>query len=42
MAEIAFLSNADDEKKILNPRFQHAVAKKIYKGIKDWLKIVRE
>ncbi len=42
LAEIAFLSNGDDEKKIIDPRFQRAVAKKIYKGIKDWLKIVRE
>lgn len=42
LAEIAFLSNADDEKKILDPRFQRAAAKKIYKGIKGWLKSVRE
>ncbi len=42
LVEIAFLSNAEDEKKILDPRFQRAVAKKIYKGIKDWLKTVRE
>lgn len=42
LVEIAFLSNSDDEKKILDPRFQNAVAKKIYKGIKDWLKTVRE
>ena len=42
LVEIAFLSNADDEKKITDARFQKAVAKKIYKGIKDWLKSVRE
>lgn len=42
LAEIAFLSNADDEKKILDARFQRAAAKKIYKGIKGWLKSVRE
>jgi N-acetylmuramoyl-L-alanine amidase len=42
LAEIAFLSNADDEKKVMNPKFQHAVSKKIYKGIKDWLKVVRK
>jgi N-acetylmuramoyl-L-alanine amidase len=35
--EVAFLSNAEDEKKILNPKFHKAVAKKIYRGIKDWL-----
>lgn len=42
LAEIAFLSNTGDEKKILNPKFQRTVSKKIYKGIKDWLKIVRK
>ena len=42
LIEIAFLSNADDEKKILNPRFQSAVSKKIYKGLKDWLKAVKK
>lgn len=42
LVEIGFLSNADDEKKILDLRFQKAVAKKIYKGIKDWLKQVRK
>ncbi len=41
LAEIGFFSNADDEKKIINPKFQHAAAKKIYKGIKDWLKNAR-
>lgn len=42
LAEIAFLSNAVDEKKIMDARFQRATARKIFKGIKDWLKIVRE
>jgi N-acetylmuramoyl-L-alanine amidase len=42
LVEIAFLSNAEDEKKILNPRFHKAVAKKIYRGVKDWLKSVRK
>lgn len=41
LVEIAFLSNAEDEKKILDPRFHKAVAKKIYRGIKDWLKSAR-
>lgn len=40
LIEIAFLSNAEDEKKVLDPRFQREVAKKIYKGIKDWLKTI--
>jgi N-acetylmuramoyl-L-alanine amidase len=41
LVEVAFLSNKDDEQKILDPRFHKAVAKKIYKGIKDWLKSVK-
>ncbi len=42
LVEVAFLSNEEDEVKILDPRFQKAVAKKIYRGIKDWLKAIRE
>jgi N-acetylmuramoyl-L-alanine amidase len=42
LVEIAFLSNVEDEKKILNPRFHKAVVKKIYRGIRDWLKSVRK
>lgn len=38
LVEIAFISNEEDEKRIMDPRFQRAVAKKIYKGIKDWFK----
>ena len=37
LVEVAFLSNLDDEKKILNPKFHKAVARKIYAGIVDWL-----
>ena len=37
LVEVAFLSNAEDEKKILNPSFRKDVAYKIYKGIDDWL-----
>jgi len=40
LVEVAFLSNKEDEQKILDPDFHKAVAKKIYKGIKDWLKNV--
>jgi N-acetylmuramoyl-L-alanine amidase len=36
--EVAFLSNAEDEQKILDPKFHKEVAKKIYKGVEDWLK----
>ena len=42
LVEVAFLSNPEDEKRILNPRFHKAVAKKIYRGLKDWLKMVRK
>ena len=41
LVEVAFLSNKEDEQRILNPSFHKAVAKKIYKGIKDWLKSVK-
>ena len=41
LVEVAFLSNPDDEKKILDEKFHKAVAKKIYKGVKDYLKSVR-
>lgn len=42
LVEIGFLSNPEDEKKILDSKFQKAVAKKIYKGIRDWLRSVRK
>ena len=38
LLEIAFLSNVDDEKKIVTTQFQEDVAKKVYLGILDWLK----
>ena len=38
LVEVAFLSNKEDENKILDPEFHKAVAKKIVEGIKDWLK----
>ena len=41
LVEVAFLSNVADEKKILNPKFHKAVAKKIYLGITDWLKTLK-
>ncbi|MBD0365988.1 MAG: N-acetylmuramoyl-L-alanine amidase, partial [Flavisolibacter sp.] len=41
LVEVAFLSNAEDEQRILDTRFQKAVAKQIYRGIKDWLKCLR-
>ena len=41
LVEVAFLSNREDEKKILDPAFHKAVAGKIYLGIKDWLKLIK-
>ena len=37
LVEVAFLSNKEDEKRILNPQFHKDVAAKIVAGIKDWL-----
>lgn len=37
LVEIAFLSNASDEKRILNAKFRDDVAKKVYLGITQWL-----
>lgn len=37
LVEIAFLSNKDDEKRIIDPAFQKQVAKQITEGLKDWL-----
>jgi N-acetylmuramoyl-L-alanine amidase len=38
LVEVAFLSNKEDERKIIEPQFHKDVAKKIVAGIKDWLK----
>lgn len=38
LVEVAFLSNESDEKMITDPRFQRSVAKKIRKGVTDWLR----
>jgi N-acetylmuramoyl-L-alanine amidase len=38
LVEIAFLSNEEDEKKILSRKFQKKVAKKIFRGIRDFLR----
>lgn len=38
LVEVAFLSNKEDEKKILSPAFHKAVAKKIVEGIEEFLK----
>jgi N-acetylmuramoyl-L-alanine amidase len=41
LVEVAFLSNTEDEKRILDEHFHKEVAKKIYKGVKDWLRKVK-
>jgi N-acetylmuramoyl-L-alanine amidase len=41
LVEIAFLSNAEDERRIISARFQSDVAQKVYMGIVDWLKVVK-
>lgn len=41
LVEVAFLSNMEDEQKILDPRFQKEAARKISKGINDWLKSMK-
>jgi N-acetylmuramoyl-L-alanine amidase len=41
LVEVAFLSNKEDERRILNPKFHKKVATKIVAGIKDWLKNMR-
>jgi N-acetylmuramoyl-L-alanine amidase len=41
LLEIAFLSNVDDEKKIVKSQFQEDVAKKVILGMIDWLNSVK-
>jgi N-acetylmuramoyl-L-alanine amidase len=38
LVEVAFLSNSEDEKMILDPRFRYKVAYQVYLGIRDWIK----
>lgn len=38
LVEIAFLSNVDDEKMILDAKFRYKVAYQVYLGIRDWIK----
>jgi len=41
LVEVAFLSNPEEEKRILDPRFRKAVAAKIMAGVQDWLKAMK-
>jgi N-acetylmuramoyl-L-alanine amidase len=38
LVEVAFLSNEEDERRINDPKFRRDVAKKIRKGILDWIR----
>ena len=42
LVEVAFLSNKEDEKRILDPEFHKAVATQIVEGIKEWLKACKK
>jgi N-acetylmuramoyl-L-alanine amidase len=42
LVEVAFLSNKEDEKLVLDPKFHKEVAKQIVAGIKDWLKYCKD
>jgi N-acetylmuramoyl-L-alanine amidase len=42
LVEVAFLSNQEDEKRILDPEFHKHVAIHIVKGIKEWLKACKK
>jgi N-acetylmuramoyl-L-alanine amidase len=41
LVEVAFLSNAEDEKMIRDPKFRSKVANQVYLGIKDWMKSLK-
>jgi len=41
LVEIAFLSNPQDEKMILDSKFRTKVANQVYLGIKDWMKSLK-
>jgi N-acetylmuramoyl-L-alanine amidase len=41
LTEIAFLSNIEDERRIVTPAFHESVARKIYLAVGDWLKAVK-
>lgn len=42
LVEVAFLSNREDEQRILDPKFHKEVAEKITEGIKKWLKSCKD
>jgi len=42
LLEIGFLSNEADEKRLIEPKFQAAVAKQVVAGLNDWLKDIKK
>jgi N-acetylmuramoyl-L-alanine amidase len=42
LLEVAFLSNEDDEKKVLDPNFKTLVAKQVAIAITDWLQQIKQ
>ncbi len=42
LVEGLFLSQPDDEAKIIDPDFQQDLVSKITKGVEDWLKVIRK
>jgi N-acetylmuramoyl-L-alanine amidase len=42
LVEGLFLSQPDDEAKIIDPDFQQDLIQKIRKGVEDWLKVIRK
>ncbi len=42
LVEIAFLSNREDERRIMDQKFRQKIAEQVEKGIEDWLKEVGE
>jgi N-acetylmuramoyl-L-alanine amidase len=41
LVEVAFLSNREDERRIMDQKFRQKVAEQVEKGIEDWLKDVK-
>ena len=42
LVEVAFLSNREDEQRVLDPEFHKEVANQIVEGIKEWLKACKK
>lgn len=42
LLEVGFLSNREDEKKLADPEFHKQTAEAVYKGIIDWLNMIKK